>query len=327
VIELRYLVGIDLGGTNIAVGIVNSLGEIISKISTPTKRGRTYQLIVEDMARLVKEITDKEKIEMKDIIGIGIGSPGIVDLESKRVIYSCNLFKNAPLCSELGKYFNVPIFIENDGNCAALGESFCGAAKGTASSLTVTIGTGIGGGLVLNGKIFRGFNYAGIEIGHHVIKIDGESCTCGRNGCWEAYSSATALIRNVKRAIKEYPSSIISELCCNDEENINAKIVFDAYHLKDPTAKIVISEYFSNLAIGLTNMINIFQPEVIVLSGGISNQGEQLLESIHDLIQKSVYTRHFVDFVLPQTRIKIASLGNDAGIVGAAILALRKGYL
>ncbi|MDD4496452.1 MAG: ROK family protein, partial [Eubacteriales bacterium] len=233
------------------------------------------------------------------------------------LIYANNInFRNTPMRDEFQKYIDKPVFLENDANCAAYGESIAGAAKGIEHSAMVTLGTGIGGGLIINGKIFSGFNCAGAELGHTVIASGGDKCTCGRKGCWEAYASASALIRATKKAAEENPSSLINSLIESQLDRINAKTVFDAAKLGDAVAKRIVDQYIVYLGEGIVNIINAFQPEVVVIGGGVSNEGEYLLQPLREFVEKNRYTRREV----PSAVIKRAELGNDAGIIGAALL-------
>lgn len=316
-----YYIGIDLGGTNIAVGLVDFAGKILSTASTPTGMNRNYQQIAEDMATLVHKIVANQNLSFEEIVSVGIGSPGVMNHEKGMVVYSCNLnFFNAPLIDEFKKHINLPVYLENDANCAALAESFCGAAKGSRHSITITLGTGVGGGIVIDKKIYSGFNYAAGELGHMVLKVDGKLCGCGRKGCWEAYSSATALIQQTKDTLKISKESFIRELVDNDMEKIEAKTVFDAADADDAVAIEIVKEYMHFLSEGIANVINIFQPEVLVIGGGISKRGEKLLTPLREAVASKIYSKEG----MAQTTIKLALSGNDAGIIGAAMLAVQQ---
>lgn len=311
-----YYIGVDLGGTKIAAGLVTEEGKLISKKSIPTLRQRNYQEILKDMANLCLEIIKDNNLSVKDIHSIGVGSPGLPDPENGILVYNNNLnFKNVPIRAELQKYIDLPVYLENDANCAALGEAVAGAAKEFKSSITVTLGTGIGGGIILDGKIYSGSFNAGGEIGHHVIVADGEQCTCGRKGCWEVYASATALIREAKIAAIKHPESQINSLANGDINRINAKTPFDAAQNGDKTAKEVIDNYFKYLGMGIVNMVNILQPEAVIIGGGISGQGDYLLNPLRKILDDESYGLESA-----KTKLKIAQLGNDAGIIGAAML-------
>ena len=312
-----YRVGIDLGGTNIAAGLVNMDGNIVYKDSVPTQRERPYQEIIKDMAMLTKKVIEESKVPMEEVKSIGVGSPGTPDCKNGVIVYNNNLnFRNVPIREEMQKYINLPVYVDNDANCAALAESAAGAAKGTSTSVTITLGTGIGSGIIIDGKVYSGFNFAGGEIGHTVIVVDGEQCTCGRKGCWEAYAAATALIRQTKCAAKENPESIINKLVDGDLDKVDAKTAFDAAKLGDKTGEAVVKQYIRYIAEGVINVINIFMPEVLVIGGGVCKEGDYLLNPLKEIVSAGVYSREEI----PQTQIKTAQLGNDAGIVGAAML-------
>lgn len=313
-----YYLGIDLGGTNIAAGLVTPDGKLVRKDSVPTLRERPYQEIMRDMAQLSLKLIREAGITLHDVAGIGIGSPGTPDSKEGILIYANNLkFKNVPIRAEIQKYIDLPVYLDNDANCAALAESIAGAAKGVEDSVTITLGTGVGSGVVINHRIYSGFNYAAAELGHTVIVVDGEPCTCGRKGCWEAYASATGLIHRARQAAEQNPGSAILRLAQGDLDKIDAKIPFDAAKEGDPVGKQVIHEYLKYLAAGLVNVVNAFQPEVIVVGGGVSKQGEYLLEPLRKLIDDEVYSHD-----IPHAQLKEALMGNDAGIIGAALLCL-----
>lgn len=311
-----YYIGIDLGGTNIAAGLVNEEGKIILKDSVPTLREREYNEIIKDMAMLSLKLIKDAGIDISEVKSIGIGAPGTPDNKNGILVYANNLkFRNVPIRAEMQKYINLPVYIDNDANCAALAESVAGAAKGYENSITITLGTGIGGGIVIGGKVYPGFNGAAGEVGHIVIEPKGKMCTCGRRGCWEAYGAATSLIEQTQEAAKQNPESLINKLVDNDLSKINAKTAFDAAKQGDKTGLEVVDQYIKYVAEGLVDLINVFTPEVIVVGGGVSKEGEYLLKPLREYIAKDVYAKD-----VPQTQIKAATMGNDAGIIGAAML-------
>lgn len=306
-----YSFGIDLGGTNIAVGLVDVNGKIIFKNSIPTLPYRNHKLILKDMAMQCLEILKKCNVTLSHVNSIGIGSPGKCLPDKKIIVYSCNFsdFHNTEIETEIRKYLDLPVYLENDANCAALAENICGAAKNFSNSITVTLGTGIGGGIITDGKIMAGSG----EIGHHVIISNGKKCACGRKGCWETYASATALIKQAKKNSELEPNSKL-----NTENKITAKFVFDIANENDTIAKKIVDEYIFYLSEGLANLINIFQPEIIVVGGGISEQGEKIIQPLREKLNMQVYGGKL------ETKIVQAKLGNDAGIIGAAFLCSEK---
>ena len=318
-----YRIGIDLGGTNIACGLVSDEMKIIEKVSVPTGAGRDPALIVDDMAGACRALIEKAGVVIGEIAAVGIASPGIANHDDGVVEYANNLpFRRFPIASMLRERFPVDnIRVENDANAAAWGEAVAGAAKGTSSSVMITLGTGVGGGIIVDGKVQSGFNYAGGELGHIVICAGGRKCSCGRRGCWEAYSSATALIAMTEEKIADCEArgekTVMKELA-EKKGKVSARTAYDAMRLGDPAAIEVVDEYVFYLACGLTNIVNIFQPEVISIGGGISNEKDTLLKPLLPIIRKEQYGGGLV----PETEIRIAELGNDAGIIGAAFLGL-----
>ena len=310
-------IGIDLGGSHIGAALLDSAGKIINKASVPNNIRRAPQDVINDMVELCNEIIKENKLSVKDIKSVGVSCPGSINNADGIAIYVNTLnFINVPIREEFQKKLDVPFYLENDANCAALAEHYFGSAKGTSSSVTVTLGTGVGGGIIINGKLFNGFNLAGSEMGHMVIAFGGQQCSCGRRGCWEAYSSATALIRQTVWVLEGNISSSIYNMSGGDYIKINAKMIFDAAKQNDVVAEEIIEDYLKILAEGIANVINIIMPEVFVIGGGISAQGDYLLNPIKDLVNKKLYGKHRI----PQTEIKIAQLGNDAGLIGAAML-------
>ncbi len=310
-----YRIGIDLGGTNIKIGIVNSSHKIIAHHSVKTLVDRHYTQIVQDMAEAVLFALKQANISVDSCQALGIGSPGCIDFKNGIVIFAGNLhWEQVPLLAELKKYINLPMGLSNDANCAALGEVIAGAAREYHNAVMITLGTGVGGGVVIDKKIFEGGHAGGTELGHTTILSGGEYCTCGRHGCFEAYASATALIRDTKRAAKKYPHSLLNQLCEGNLEHINGVTPFDAAKQGDPAAKEVVENYIKYLGEGIINMVNIFRPDVVLLSGGICNQGAYLTDPLNDYIKKYCFAGTRV-YIPPVIR---ATLGNDAGIIGAA---------
>lgn len=310
-----YYIGIDLGGTNISAGIADENGNILVKASTPTMNGRAAEDIIDDMSGLCSKLMEELKLEVNDIESIGVGMPGTMDKKKGISIYANNLnFDNVNIVEEMRKRINLPCYIENDANCAAIGENVCGVAYGSKSLIYITIGTGVGAGIIINGKVFDGSFGGGGEAGHMVIVAEGEECTCGRKGCWEAYASASALRREGRIAAAKYPNSKIYDLVDGNIKLIDAKTVFDAADLGDEIALEIIDKYIKYLGIGLVNLVNIFQPEAIIIGGGVCAQGDKVIKPLIKILNEKVYGKEL------KTKISIATLGNDAGIVGAAML-------
>lgn len=314
-----YYIGIDLGGTNIACGLVDENGALLLKKSCKTLASRPAPEIMADMAALVESVIAEFGCQKSEIAFCGIASPGIANSETGKIEYSCNLpsFLNFPIVEDLKNRLGIEkIGLENDANCAAKGEAEAGAAKGCKSSVLITLGTGVGGGVILNGKVFQGFNFAGAELGHTVIEADGVPCSCGRRGCWECYSSATALCRMTKEEMQISPDSKMWEITHGSLDKVDGRTAFDAMRAGDEAANRVLEKFFRYLACGITNMVNIFQPEILSVGGGISAEGETLLAPVREILEKEQYARSCKN----KTVLKKAQLGNDAGIIGAALL-------
>lgn len=314
-----YCIGIDLGGTTVKVGIVDESYTIVKAGAVPTNCFNGAKTVVKDMADLVSNLLHETKISMNKIAAIGVGVPGTANKETGIVEYANNLgFENEPLVPLLKNYFDKPIYFDNDANAAAWGEYLAGCGKGHKSLVMVTLGTGIGGGVVLDGKLYEGCNYAAGEFGHFVIQCDGELCSCGRRGCFENYASATALVRAAKEAMQKEKgkNSILWELCEGKLELVDGRRIFDAVRKGDATAEQIMDRYLYYLSVGITDIINIFQPEILCIGGGISKAGDVFLEPLRNMVNEKVYTRTSA----VKTEIVIASLDNDAGIIGAAKL-------
>ena len=313
-----YRIGVDLGGTNIAVGLINDNYEIIARAGTKTNIPRPAEEIFADIVKCAKETIEKAGIEVSDVASIGIGTPGSCDKKNGVILYANNLyFDNVPAAELVNKELpGIPVYIENDANCAALGEALAGSGKGKKSFIAVTLGTGVGSGIVLDGQVLTGCNDAGGELGHMTIKFDGEPCNCGRVGCWERYASATALVNQTKAAMLAHKDSVMWQLTSGDVENAGGRTAFDAMRIGDKWGTEVVNNYIRYIAVGTTNIVNIFQPEMICFGGGICNEGETLLAPIREHVARERYSKKQE----VQTEICRATLGNDAGIIGAACL-------
>jgi len=313
-----YTIGIDLGGTNIKAGICDGEGKLIKKMSLPTKKEDTADSITDAMAKLCFMLLEETGVQEEELEYVGIAAPGTVDLEKCEVVFCNNLpFLHYPLEEEFTKRFPAKkLYLENDANAAALGEVVCGGAKGVKSAVIVTLGTGVGSGIIIDGKIYSGFNYAGGEIGHIVIQMNGRECTCGRKGCFEAYSSATGLIKTTKEAMDVNPESAMWSVAEENGGKANGQTAFIAAGMGDEAAKQVVADYIESLSCGIINIINIFQPEVVCIGGGISNEGDNLFKPLMEYVEKEQYSR----YCSKTTDIRMALLGSDAGIIGAAML-------
>lgn len=313
----KYYVGIDLGGTFIKGGIVNDLGELVVDDKTPTESQFGAQRVSENIANLAKSLIEKLGLDASDVEGIGMGVPGMIDSKTGTVIYSNNLgWEDFKIGETVQALTGLTVKIANDANVAALGEVKFGAAKDCENAVLFTLGTGVGGGIVADGKLLEGNKSAGAELGHSVIVLDGEQCTCGRKGCLEAYASASALIRDTKRAMQANKDSKMWEI--GDLDKVTGKVAFDYYHT-DKYAKQVVDNYVKHLACGITNAANIFRPETVLLGGGVCAQGDNLVKPLQKLVNEEI----FAGQMGPQVPVRIAELGNLAGILGAAALLVK----
>lgn len=311
-----YNIGIDLGGTNIKVGVVDENYNIVGRSNIKTNLPRPAEEIVDSIVEGVKLACDDAKISVSDVNSIGIGTPGTANRNTGVVLYSCNLgFNNFALGGMLSEKLGTEVFVENDANAAAFGEVVNGAGKGYKNVVVITLGTGVGGGIIIDGKIYTGFNFCGAELGHSVIEYNGRQCGCGRKGCFEAYSSATALINFTKEAMEADKNTKMWEIA-GSIDGVDGKTAFDGFRAGDKTATDVVNTYINYLGCGLTNVVNIFQPEVLLIGGGICKEGENLTKPLLEYIARESYC------IDPNcsTKLDIAKLGNDAGIIGAAYL-------
>lgn len=310
-------IGIDIGGTDTKIGIVDENQQLIAKTKIPTNAKADWKTVIKGIGEATIELLEKEHMTIDQCFAVGVGVPGTVDKKNGVVRYSNNIvWENIPLKEELEKYLPLPIAVANDADCAALGEMVAGSGKEYQNAVMLTLGTGVGGGVIIDGNIYDGRMIGGSELGHCVIVEDGECCTCGRKGCLEAYASATALIRNGKKAAKENEDSLLYTLCNGEIETLDPKMIFDAEQKGDIVAKEVLDDYRKKLALGITNFVNIFRPEVVLIGGGISGQGEVLLAPVREIVKQQCFGG--IHGETPE--IKTAQLGNEAGMIGASNL-------
>ena len=313
---MAYFIGIDIGGTNIACGVVDEDCRIIAKAKVKTNAPRLYGEILADIVKSVRMACEEAGINPSEAETMGMGCPGTCNQQSGVVEYSNNLgFVNVPLRTDIEREFGVKTYFDNDANAAAYGEYVAGAAKGSRSAVVITLGTGVGSGIIIDGKIYSGSNFAGGEIGHTVIVMEGLACTCGRRGCFEAYSSATGLIKMTAEAAELNPSSITAEIIRKDGR-VSARTAYAAMKQGDATGKAITDRYVKYLACGIANTINIFQPDILCIGGGVCNEGDTLLIPLRKLVSEQIYSKNSNK----NTEIEICRLGNDAGIIGAAML-------
>ena len=313
---MKY-VGIDVGGMTIKGGIVDEKGNILMKKSIVTSPGKEDRLIVDDIATLVNDLIALGA-EQDEIAGVGIGCPGSIYDEKGVVRYSCNInFRNTPMARMIAEKTGISnVKLSNDANCAALGETLFGAGNGAKNSVMVTLGTGVGTGIVANGQLITGNRSAGGEGGHISINMGGATCGCGKKGCYEAYASATALMNQIQSACEKHPESELAKAV--EEYGISGKVVFDCAQNGDKTSIAVVKRYIKYVGVGLVNFANIFFPEVIIIGGGVSNQGDNLIKPLQRYVSRNVYGAAYS----PKIKVVAATLKNDAGIIGAAALCM-----
>ncbi len=312
-----YKLGIDLGGTNIAVGVVDENYNIIGRGKVKTNCPRPAEQIVDDMVVACRMAMEDAGITIDQVDGAGVGSPGAINSKDGIVVQAFNLgFFDVPVAAMIKERLGIGCHVGNDANAAAYGEYLAGSGKEADSFVMITLGTGVGGGVIIDNKMLTGCNYAGAELGHIVIREGGQPCSCGRKGCWEAYASATGLIRQAKQAMESDKNSKLWQLCDGNIDAVDGKMVFDAMHDGDATAKAVVDQYIIYIAEGITDMINIFQPDILSIGGGICAQGKVLTDPIEAFLDQYGFARNFAK----RTSLRTATLGNDAGIIGAAYL-------
>ncbi|HEY5586896.1 MAG TPA: ROK family protein [Ruminiclostridium sp.] len=317
---MKYHIGIELGVKNLVVGIMDKNGILIRRDSVPTNKDRAFEDIIQDLCSLIIKITEAENVELKNIKYIGVGCPGIIDNLNGVVLKNYTLnFNNAHVRAEIQKHINLPVYVENDANCVAIAEYLLGASYGTSSSLTIKIGVGIGGGIIIDGSIYNGFNFGGTEFGHMVIDYNGRECTCGRKGCWEQYASASAIINQTKQLVDDNPESILAKLVRNNLCPITELTAFEAAKAGDEKAKKLCKEFLDYFAEGLANIVNILMPEVVIIAGPISKLGNTLVNPLVEILSERIYCR---EVHLPE--FKMAEMGSAGIIVGAAMLGAFK---
>lgn len=309
---MKYYIGVDLGGTGIKAGLVDQNGTILHKESCPTRVELGYETIVVDMAELVDRVLAESGHAMEEITAIGVGIPGVVDPRNGVVPLCSNLnWRRVPLVAELKKHFAKPVYVDNDATVAAMAEAVSGVSAGVKNSVFLILGTGVGGGIIIDGKVYSGSHGVGSEIGHTVIDMHGVPCPSGSHrGCIDRYGSASGLIRMGREAAARHPESRL-----HTAGELDAKKIIDLAREQDPAAVEAFEEYTDCLAIAMLNIINFVDPEVIVIGGGVSAAGEFLLEPIRQKLKKMIFFPE-----MPYAEIKQAKLGNDAGIIGAAML-------
>lgn len=317
---MKYYLGVDLGGTGIKAAVIDEQYHILSTHKIPTLAKRPFEEVVADMGLVANKALESAGLSPEQLEHVGIGVPSTLYPDTRNIVFANNLnWRNRDVLGEFQKHLNLPAYIANDADCAAYGEVLAGVASGCRNVMMITLGTGVGGGIIWDKKIFLGGTGYGSEPGHTLIAIDGEPCTCGQRGCLEAYASVTAFIRDTKRAMQAHPESVMHELCEQDINRVSGRTAFAAARAGDEAGKGVVENYIHYLSVGIASFITLLRPEAIILGGGLSGEGEYLLSPLRRAVHEKVYASN----LLPQTPIICANLGNDAGLVGAAFLGIQ----
>ncbi|MBR0026661.1 MAG: ROK family glucokinase [Clostridia bacterium] len=311
---MKYRIGVDMGGTAIKAGVIDENFNIVCSHSVPTGEG--FETVVKNIADAAKTVANMAGLKVEDFPCVGLGTPGCISPSTGKLVFSNNTnWRNVPLRDELAKHLPVPVYIGNDANCAVIGETIAGAAKGHDNVVMITLGTGVGGGVIIGGKLFCGGDGMGAELGHTVLVADGYPCTCGARGCLEAYASVTGLIRQTKDAMAEDPKSLLHDWV-KEHGDVNGKTVFDCAQQGDAASLKVLDQYTSYVANGLGGFINVFRPEIILVGGGVCAQGDYLLDPIREKLKNYVFAYD----IIGAPEVRVAALGNAAGTIGAAYL-------
>lgn len=318
----RYVIGIDLGGTNVMAAIVDTAGRVKGSSHFPTEGPKGPDYVIKNIADKVKKLVSDEGLTMRDIWRVGVGSPGPLDSKKGIIMGAVNLpgWKYVRLKDTLEKYLGVGVGVDNDANCAVYGEKWVGAGKGAANVVGLTLGTGVGGGIIIDGKLVRGANYNAAEIGHTSLDPDGRVCKCGAKGCFEQYASATAIAESARQAIRKGARSVMTEFVKGDLNRITSKTVYEAMLQKDKTAAAVWDEFIKYLGAGVANQINGLNPEVVVIAGGVINAGDRLFKPLREAVRKQTFALTF-----GAAKIVPAKLGELAGAIGAAGVVINEG--
>lgn len=312
---MEYRIGIDLGGTAVKAGLVDENHQVVYHYSVPSDHN--FDHAIEGLAKAAEAVAEKAGRKVSDFPCVGVGVPSTVNPHTKRIVFANNTgWRDAPLGEALEKRLGVPVYVGNDANCAVIGEALAGAAKGRKNVVMLTLGTGVGGGILLDGKLFTGGDGMGVELGHTPLVHGGIRCTCGIDGCLERYASVTALIRMTKEAMEAHPESALHAYVADHGGQVDGRTVFDCAQAGDKVAAGVVDEYLEYLANGIGGLIAIFRPEIFLLGGGLSAQGENLTRALKEKAPRYVYSSDLIG-VPP---IATATLGNAAGTIGAAYL-------
>ncbi len=311
-----YYAGVDIGGKNTKMGIVDDFGNVLSSMTYKTQMERGYDAILLEMISNIGYMCQETGFDMKELSGIGIGVPGIVNSRAGLVMSCSNLnWKGVDLAGDVRNLTGKTCKVCNDANCAALGEQRFGSGKNFKNIVFITLGTGVGSGIIIDGKLFEGLGCAGAEAGHMGIQVEGDKCACGNKGCWEEFISAKAFVAQTKEAIEKHKDSLLAKIC---KDGVSGKSAFIAAREGDAVAKAVVEKYIKYVVYGIIGLTNILHPQAFVLGGGIANEGAELILPVKRMLNEYIDNNGFYPYV----DVVGASLGNDAGYMGAAALVM-----
>ena len=316
-----HIIGVDLGGTKILVAGMDADHRILARTKIPTGAEDGPEAVIDRIAAGVEAIVDEMDVPPDSVAGIGIGAPGPLDPETGIVTFAPNLkWHHVPLKEMLESRLSIPTFVENDVNLGVLGEHLLGAGRGVKDMVGVFVGTGIGGGVILNGKLYRGFNRSAGEVGHMVIRVGGPRCGCGNRGCWEALASRTAIVRSIRKALQKGKKSVLQEKAAKNSAPIKSGVLGWALRQGDALVEKEMKREAKYLGIGVANLINLFSPQKVVLGGGVVSAMEHWLM---DPVRRHA-RRHALEHAMLGVEIVPAALGDDAGILGCAVLVQQR---
>ncbi len=309
---MNYYIGIDLGGTNIKAMIMSDKFQVVCKNSLSTPSQKSPENIFGVIINLIESMLKDSSVCIDDVLGIGIGIPGLTDSRVNKVFNAPNLFWiDQYVGKPLKDYFKKPIYTENDGNVNALGEMHFGAGKGFRHIILLTLGTGVGSGIILDGRLLHGASHVAGEAGHMVIESGGELCSCGKRGCFESSCSATAMIKHARKLVTEKPDTVLLKYASGDINSITCEMIDQGFDVGDALSIEIIETFAKKLSIGLVNLINLLNPEIIIISGGLSNSGDRILNLTRKLVEESLM------HPIQRCSIVVGELGSDAGVMGA----------
>ncbi|MGC8787297.1 MAG: ROK family protein [Anaerolineae bacterium] len=316
----RYAISLDVGGTLTKVAVVDATGQIVQRLQAPSARDIPRDRVPEHVVQIVHKIIGISGLSREQIVGACVGIPGVIDRRTDLVVSCPNLtnWEGLPLAKLVQEKLGIPTYLEKDANEAALGEHWLGAGQGIDDLICFTIGTGIGTGIILNGQLYRGSTGGAGEIGHIIVDKDGPLCTCGNRGCLEAVASARAIAEKGSKAVEHGELTIMRKLSNGDPKAVTTEMVFRAARAGDQVAQRILDEALTYLGVGVTSIVNVFNPAMIILGGGVAQAGEQLLAPVQQIVRQRARR-----LLAEHVQIVLSRLGNDAGVIGGAYLVFQ----